>query len=107
MASKKSAASKKAAVKEPVVEVEHPLDNEVVALTERDLLSKLTEKLSVFDAEMILESAMLSAGIMRKGEMDLGSGFKRKEVRSICLALIKKGGPAFAVGTAVYREVIG
>jgi hypothetical protein len=30
-----------------------------------------------------------------------------KEAREICLELIKRGGPAFAVGTKVYREVIG
>ncbi len=108
MAVKKTAKAKKEKkVPEVIVEVEHPSDNDIVSLSEKDLLNKLSERLSFFDAEMILEAAMMSAGVMRRPAADIRNGFKKKEARNICLALIKKGGPAFAVGAAVYKEVVG
>ncbi|MCC6277456.1 MAG: hypothetical protein IT289_06030 [Oligoflexia bacterium] len=69
----------------------------------QDFVSRLTEKLSHFDANMILEAAMLSVGVE---QLDDGC-YKKEEVQNICLALIKKGGPAFAVGTRIYRELVG
>lgn len=79
-----------------------PADNELVSLDEKDLLKRLVEKISYFDAEMILSAAMVSAGVARKSE----GCFKKKEAREICLQLIKRGGPAFAVGTVAYREFV-
>jgi hypothetical protein len=65
-------------------------------------MRRLTEKLTHFDASLVLEAAMLSAGVPRN------DGFlKKDETREICLQLIKRGGPAFSVGTGIYREVIG
>ncbi len=97
--------AKKVKVAPPVPEVipDTPADNELVTLNEKELLKRLTEKVSHFDAEMILEAAMITAGVARKTD----ECFKKKEARNICLALIKRGGPAFAVGAKVYREIVG
>jgi hypothetical protein len=73
-----------------------------VRVTQQDFINRLTEKLTHFDAQMILDAAMLTAGVNRP------EGFFRKdEARDICLALIKRGGPAFSVGAGIYREVVG
>jgi len=73
-----------------------------VRVTHEDFVRRLTEKLTHFDAEMILDAAMISAGIAKQ------DGYYRKdEAKEICLALIKRGGPAFSVGSGIYREVVG
>jgi len=73
-----------------------------VRVREEDFMRRLTEKLTHFDASLVLEAAMLSAGVPRN------DGFlKKDETKEICLELIKRGGPAFSVGTGIYREVIG
>lgn len=71
-------------------------------VSESDFLVRLTEKLSHFDANLILNAAMVSAGVPKKE-----GSLKKGEARDICLALIKKGGPAYKVGAGMYREVIG
>ena len=73
-----------------------------VRVKEEDFMRRLTEKLTHFDASMVLEAAMLSAGVPRQEGF-----FKKDETKEICLQLIKRGGPAFSVGTGIYREVIG
>jgi len=73
-----------------------------VRVSQDDFMKRLSEKLTHFDAKLVLEAAMLSAGV---GNTE--GYFKKDETKEICLALIKRGGPAFAVGTGIYREVIG
>ena len=73
-----------------------------IRVGEKHFLDRLTEKLTHFDANMILEAAMLTAGVQRQEGL-----FKKDEARDICLALIKRGGPAYAVGAYIYREVVG
>jgi hypothetical protein len=73
-----------------------------VRVKEEDFMKRLTEKLTQFDANLILEAAMISAGVSRS------EGFlKKDETKEICLQLIKRGGPAYSVGAGIYREVIG
>lgn len=73
-----------------------------VRVNEEDFMKRLTEKLTHFDANMILEAAMLTAGVQKPEGY-----FKKDEAREVCLALIKRGGPAFSVGTGIYREIVG
>lgn len=73
-----------------------------VRVGEEDFMKRLTEKLTHFDAKLVLEAAMLSAGVASSDKF-----FRKEETKEICLALIKRGGPAFSVGTGIYREVIG
>ena len=73
-----------------------------IRVKEEDFMKRLTEKLTHFDASLVLEAAMLSAGVPRHEGF-----FKKDEAKEICLQLIKRGGPAFSVGAGIYREVIG
>ena len=82
--------------------VQKPSTKSRVRVGEKDFIARLTERVTHFDATMILEAAMLTAGVDRQD-----GHFKKDETREICLALIKRGGPAFAVGTHIYREVVG
>jgi hypothetical protein len=95
---------KNAEVIQPLVVVSGatPVPKPRIRVKEQDFMRRLTEKLTHFDATMILEAAMLSAGVARQ------EGFlKKDETKEICLQLIKRGGPAFSVGSGIYREVIG
>ena len=65
-------------------------------------MRRLTEKLSSFDAQLILDAAIRSAGV----ETATASYFKKDETKTICLELIKRGGPAYAVGAGIYRELV-
>jgi len=107
--SKKKPVSKaKKQIEETVVVVEKVVLTEAeeakarVRVTQQDFMRRLTERVTQFDAQMILDAAMLTAGVDRPEGF-----FKKDEARDICLALIKRGGPAFAVGTGIYREVVG
>lgn len=73
-----------------------------VRVSHKDFLAKLTEKLTHFDANMVLDAAVQMAGVTPSEGY-----YKKDETREICLALIKKGGPAYSVGAQIYREVVG
>ena len=107
----KSKNTKKAKVTTEAASEEAPVETKAVPETstksrirvgEKHFLDRLSEKLTHFDANMILEAAMLTAGVQRQEGL-----FKKDEAREICLALIKRGGPAYAVGAYIYREVVG
>lgn len=73
-----------------------------VRVGEAEFMKRLTEKLTHFDATLVLEAAMRNAGVNRQEGL-----FKKEETRNICLELIKRGGPAYSVGAGIYKEVIG
>jgi hypothetical protein len=79
-----------------------PQQTKRVRVNQDDFMKRLTEKLTHFDANMILEAAMLTAGVAKPDGY-----FKKDEAREVCLALIKRGGPAFSVGSGIYRELVG
>jgi hypothetical protein len=86
---------------EVAVEIEEKTKSRI-RVKEQDFMRRLTEKLTHFDANLVLEAAMLAAKVPRH------EGFlKKQEAKEICLQLIKRGGPAYSVGAVVYREVIG
>jgi hypothetical protein len=95
--------TKKEKVESPTVNQEvHAAPVKRVRVSEKDFMNRLTVKLSHFDANMVLEAAIISAGVTRHEGF-----FKKEEAREICLQLIKRGGPAFSVGQGIYREVVG
>jgi hypothetical protein len=73
-----------------------------VRVGEADFMKRLTEKLTHFDASLVLEAAMRNAGVDRHEGL-----FRKEETKNICLELIKRGGPAYSVGAGIYKEVIG
>jgi len=69
-------------------------------VTSNDFLVGLRQKMSGFSARLVLNSAMIESGIDIKNEGELG----QEEIKTLCLRLIKKGGPAFYVGQSMYRQ---
>ena len=65
------------------------------------VLKRLQQRVSYFDARLILESAIVSSGIPSDVE-----SLSAEEAKSLCLEMIKRGGPAFQVGSALYKEFL-
>lgn len=60
---------------------------------------KLEIRMSPFNARIILNSAFVTSGLEYTEE-----NLDKTQTQSLCLALIKKGGPAFHVGTEMYKK---
>lgn len=75
--------------------------NEPSGLTINDFYQKLSEKVSAYNAKLLLHSVMVSSGLQN----DKDSQLNKDEVKVICLELIKKGGPAFSVGKTIYGQI--
>jgi hypothetical protein len=69
-------------------------------LTLTHFLNQLQQRVSAFDAKLILDSAVVVAGIKYQAE-----SLNPEEAKNLCLELIKKGGPAFQVGSTLYKEL--
>ena len=61
----------------------------------------LEVKMSPFNARIILDSAFVSSGVIKTEE-----NLDKTQTSDLCLALIKKGGPAFHVGTEIYKKYV-
>jgi hypothetical protein len=66
-----------------------------------DIYQVLNKKVSAYNAQLLLNSALIGAGFQGNKEMPL----ENEEAKSICLQLIKKGGPAFQVGKDFYSQL--
>lgn len=84
------------------VETESQSKTSRARLKKEDFLTRLNESMTSFDANMVLDSAMQSAGIQKHEGY-----FRKEEAKNLCLALIKRGGPAYRVGAGIYREYVG
>lgn len=69
--------------------------------TLNDFYVKLTEKVSNYNARLMLQTAMLTSGV----QQDKHEALESEQVKAICLALINKGGPAFQVGKSFYQNL--
>lgn len=70
-------------------------------LTTEVFYQRLAEKVSNYNARLLLSQALYQAGL---SEID-HSPLPNEVARNLCLELIKRGGPAFHVGQAIYREI--
>lgn len=61
----------------------------------------LEVKMSPFNAKIILDSAFVSSGLNVSEE-----NLNKDQAQAICMALIRKGGPAFQVGTEIYKKYL-
>jgi hypothetical protein len=61
----------------------------------------LEVRMSPFNARIILDSAFVSCGLVKTEE-----NLDKAQTQEICLALIKKGGPAFHVGTEIFKKYL-
>ncbi|MBX7230886.1 MAG: hypothetical protein K1X29_02270 [Bdellovibrionales bacterium] len=62
---------------------------------------KLSERVSTYNARLMLRAAMVSSGV--QGEPD--TVLEDEQAKAMCLALINKGGPAFQVGKNLYHDL--
>lgn len=63
-----------------------------------DFYNRLSEKVSTYNARLMLRSAMVTSGVQAEDSAKL----ENDQAKAICLALINKGGPAFQVGKDMY-----
>ncbi len=66
-----------------------------------DIYVKLNQRVSAYNAKLLLNAAIVSSGV--NGEKD--DLLNVEDAKSLCLELIKKGGPAFQVGKDFYSQV--
>lgn len=69
-------------------------------VTANDFLMRLKQRVSDYNAKLMLHSAMLEAGVSCPHDTILSE----QQFDNLCLGLIKAGGPAFQVGQAMYKE---
>ena len=72
------------------------------SVTTNDFFNRLRQRMSIYNANLLLNSAIVETGLQVKKDDCLESD----DVKSLCLELIKKGGPSFYVGQAIYRETL-
>ncbi|MEZ4873635.1 MAG: hypothetical protein R2827_15620 [Bdellovibrionales bacterium] len=82
------------------VEVEAAAPPKMTEITFQLFYDKLSSKVSGYNARLLLNTACINSGIAQTE-----SALNEEEVKSICLELIKKGGPSFQVGKEVYSEL--
>jgi hypothetical protein len=75
---------------------------EMSSLTPNDFFNRLAERVSGDNARLLLNSALVRTGLY---DSESHSPLAKSAVKSLCLELIRTGGPAFQVGQALYREV--
>ena len=69
--------------------------------TTKHFLRRLEERVSGYNAKLLLHAAIIDSGLETQNDEKLDSD----QAKNLCLSLIKKGGPAFQVGQSVYREI--
>ena len=72
------------------------------SVTAQDILKRLEKRVSVYNAKLILNQAMVITGVRRQ----LNDPLNQEEAKTLCFELIRRGGPAFQVGSAVIRETL-
>ena len=73
----------------------------MTTFTTKHFLRQLEERVSGYNARLLLSAALIDSGIESNNEEKLDS----EQAKNLCLSLIKKGGPAFQVGQSLYREI--
>lgn len=73
----------------------------MTVLTTRHFLRRLEEKVSGYNAKLLLHAALVDSGIESQNDEKLDAD----QAKTLCLSLIKKGGPAFHVGQSLYKEI--
>ncbi|RME15794.1 MAG: hypothetical protein D6797_05860 [Bdellovibrio sp.] len=64
--------------------------------------SKLRERVSTSNAKLLLHKAIVQSGLK---ETNLKEPMNKSDVQTICLELIKSGGPCFYVGKEIYKQI--
>jgi len=77
------------------------MSNNTESFSLNDVYVKLSQRVSAYNARLLLHSIKVGTGIQNDQDAVLNA----EEAKSVCLELIKKGGPAFQVGKDLYTQV--
>ncbi len=77
------------------------MSNTTESFSLNDVYVKLNERVSSYNAMLLLNSVKIGAGIQHEQNLVLNAD----DAKTVCLELIKKGGPAFQVGKDLYTQV--
>ena len=84
------------------------VENNEVQMTEisvNDFYVKLSERVSGTNAKLLLSSAIVGSSYAPVDGVEGTSPMNVDDVKSLCLELIKKGGPSFQVGKNMYHQI--
>lgn len=70
-------------------------------VTVNDFLMRLKQRVTDYNAKLTLHSAMVDSKLSCAATDALSA----EQFESLCLGLMKAGGPAFQVGQAMYKEM--
>jgi hypothetical protein len=67
------------------------------------ILTRLQERVSKTNAKLLLDMAKIQCGF-QGGDDNLE--LERENAKTLCLSMIKQGGPSFQVGQSIYKEYL-
>lgn len=73
----------------------------MTSLTLDEIRKQLAERVTGYNAKLLLHHAIVKSGVPT--EMD--SPLNEENAKSICMALISKGGPSFQVGKHLFQQI--
>lgn len=73
------------------------------ALTANLILSRLQQRVSKTNAQLLFDTAKVQTGLKFE---DHSLALDKEDAKTLCLVLIKQGGPSFQVGQSIYKEYL-
>lgn len=67
------------------------------------ILTRLQQRVSKGNAKLLLDMAKIQSGLQFD---DDSIELEKETAKSLCLTLIKQGGPSFQVGQSIYKEYL-
>lgn len=71
-------------------------------LTANLILNRLQQRVSKSNAKLLFETAKIQSGLQVEDTATL----EIEQAKSLCLSMIKQGGPCFQVGQSIYKEYL-
>ena len=71
-------------------------------LTTNLILTRLQQRVSKTNAKLLLDQAKIQSGLV----LEENATLEKETAKTLCLRLIKQGGPSFQVGQAIYKEYL-
>lgn len=67
------------------------------------ILTRLQERVSKSNAKLLLDMAKIQSGTQVE---DYSAELEKDMAKTLCLSMIKQGGPSFQVGQSIYKEYL-
>jgi len=67
------------------------------------ILTRLQERVSKPNARLLLDMAKIQCGFQGADE---SLELEKENAKTLCLSMIKQGGPSFQVGQSIYKEYL-